>query len=116
MTKKLETVRLVAALEKKSRKAKKKLWKDLAERLGSPRRNKTVINVGKISAIAKKQKGKTIIVPGKVLGKGDLEGKVTVVAVEASAEAAKKIAEKGKFILLRDYIEKGETKNTVIVK
>ncbi|MFA5357763.1 MAG: 50S ribosomal protein L18e [archaeon] len=115
MPKKLETKLLVAELEKKSRKDGKKLWNDLAERLGKPRRGKITVNVGKIDSIAKKSKGKTIIVPGKVLGKGELEEKVTVVAVEASEEAVKKINAKGEFILLKDFVEKGEAKNTLIV-
>lgn len=116
MTKKLETKKLVAGLEKKSRADGKKLWKALAERLEKPRRKKVAANIAKVNAAAKKFKGKTIIVPGKVLGKGELEEKATVVAAEASAEAQKKINAKGKFVPLKEFIEKGEAKNTVIIK
>ncbi len=115
MEKKLETTRLVAELEKASRKTEKNLWKDLAKRMDAPRRQNIVVNVGKLSKLAKKFKGKTLIVPGKILSEGDYTEKATIVAISASESAKKKISKTGKFVLLKDFIGQ-ETKNTVIIK
>ena len=117
MEKKLETQRLVAELEKVSRKTKKAIWKDLAKRIGKPTRHNTVINVDGIDALAKKFKGKTLIVPGKVLSEGELDEKVKVVAVSASEKAIEKINAKGEFILLRDFVnEKVKVSELMIIK
>jgi large subunit ribosomal protein L18e len=90
MAKKLETVKLVASLEKAARKTKKAIWSDLAEKLMERRRAKKQINLDKLSVLAKQFKGKTLVVPGKVLAKGELTEKVTIVAVSASESAKKK--------------------------
>lgn len=119
MVKKLETIKLVASLEKAGRVTKKAIWKDLAERLQAPTRNKVVINVEKINYLAKKFKGKTLIVPGKILSQGELTEKVSVVAVTASELAQKKINSSGKFVTLAEYSKnpaKIEVNKTIIVK
>jgi large subunit ribosomal protein L18e len=118
MAKKLETVKLVASLEKAARKTKKAIWSDLAEKLMSRRRAKKQINLEKLNELAKQFKGKTLIVPGKVLAKGNLTEKVTIVAVSASAEAKIKMAKSGKFIPLielADNAAKTKTNELVIV-
>jgi large subunit ribosomal protein L18e len=115
--KKLEIERLIASLEKTSRKTKKKIWKDLAERIQKPKRNNTVINVGKIDKMAKKFKGKILVVPGKILSEGTIEEKVKVVAVDASEKAIEKISEKGEFLYLKDFVdEKVKVNELVMVK
>ena len=117
MAKKLETRKLITKLEMTSRKTKKNIWKDLANRLESPTRNNTVVNVAKIDKLAKQFKGKTLVIPGKLLSLGNLEEKVTVVAVSASTKAIEKIMAKGKFILLKDFVdEKVKVNELVVVK
>jgi large subunit ribosomal protein L18e len=117
MVKKLETQKLVASLEKTGRKTKKKIWKDLAERIDKPTRQNVVVNVDKLDLMAKKNKGKVLLVPGKILSVGTLEEKAEVVAVSASNKAIEKITEKGKFTLLKDFVsEKTKTDNVVMVK
>ena len=117
MTKKIETQKLIAELEKTSRKTKKKIWKDLAERIGNPSRNDIDINVEKLDSLAKKFKGKTLVVPGKVLSKGELTEKAKVVAISASEKAIDKINAKGEFVLLRDFIsEKVKVSELMMVK
>jgi large subunit ribosomal protein L18e len=117
MTKKLETQKLVTQLEKLSRKTKKKIWKDLAKRLEKPTRHNVVVNVEKLDKMAKKFKGKTIIVPGKILSKGEFEEKTKIVSINASQKAIEKISEKGEFIYLKDFVnEKVNTKDLVLVK
>jgi len=117
MTKKLATKRLIIELEKNSRKTKKRIWKDLATRIGKPTRNTIDINVEKLDVLAKKFAGKTLIVPGKVLSKGVLTTKTTIVAVNASEAAIKKINANGEFVLLKDFVnDKVKVSELVIVK
>lgn len=117
MTKKLETQKLVASLEKTSRKTKKKFWKNIAEILNKPTRNKISININKLDKLAEKFKGKTIVVPGKILSNGETNNKIKVVAIEASEKAREKINSNGELILLKDFIsEKVNVKDLVIVK
>ncbi|HNV01647.1 MAG TPA: 50S ribosomal protein L18e [archaeon] len=118
MAKKLETIKLVASLEKAARKTKKAIWSDLAEKLMSRRRAKKQINLDKLSALAKQFKGKTLVVPGKVLAKGELTEKVTIVAISASESAKEKIAKSGKYIPLIELANnatKAKTNELIIV-
>jgi large subunit ribosomal protein L18e len=119
MAKKLETIKLVASLEKAARKTKKALWADLAERLSAPTRNKVAVNIEKLDKMAKTFKGKILLVPGKVLSQGELNEKVTIIAVNASEEAKKKIQAKGEYITLKDFAqkyEKADLSKIIIVK
>jgi len=119
MAKKLETIKLIASLEKAAKATKKPFWSDLAKRLNSSRRSRIAVDLGKLSEIASKNKGKTIVVPGKVLSQGELSEKVTIVAVSASEAAKAKIKGKGEFVLLADFAQKAEkvkVSDTIIVK
>ena len=117
MTKKMETLKLVASLEQTGRKTKKAIWKDLAQRISAPTRQKIDVNVDKINEMAKKCEGKILIVPGKILSSGELTKKVKVVAVDASDKAIEKISLVGEFIYLKDFVsEKVKTNELVIVK
>ena len=109
MAKKLETKKLIASMEKAARTTKKLLWTDLAERMAKPTRGKVEVNIDSINKLALAHKGKVLIVPGKVLSRGELDQKVTVVAVAASESAKAKIAEaKGEFIALKDLALRAE--------
>ena len=68
-----------------------KIWKDLALRLSKP--GKTVVNVARIGRYAKK--GENLIVPGKVLGYGNIGTPVFVGALSFSKEAEEKIKKAG---------------------
>lgn len=105
MMKKLRTEKLVASLEKAGRTTKKAIWTDLAERMCKKRRINTVVNLDEIDVMAKKFKGKTLVVPGKVLARGQLTEKVTVSAASVSAEAKEKIEAVGKFVPLAELAE-----------
>lgn len=114
--KKLETRKLVASLEQKGRKDKKALWLDLAERMKKPTRHNVTVSVAKLDSMAKIYKGKVLLVPGKILSDGYLTEKTTIVGVSASEKAVEKISQKGEFVLLKDFIEKGDASKTIIVK
>jgi large subunit ribosomal protein L18e len=109
MAKKLETKKLIASMEKAARTTKKLIWTDLAERLAKPTRGKVEVNIDSINKLALTHKGKVFVVPGKLLSRGELSEKVTVVAVSASESAKAKIsAAKGEFIALKDLALKAE--------
>ncbi|MDD3084072.1 MAG: 50S ribosomal protein L18e [Candidatus ainarchaeum sp.] len=117
MTKKLETKKLIMLLEKTSRKTKKNIWKDIAKRIEKPKRQNIVVNIEKLDKMAKRFKGKIFVVPGRVLSKGELEEKATIIAISASQKAVEKISKKGKLIYLKDFVnEKVNTKELILVK
>ncbi|MEK6820379.1 MAG: 50S ribosomal protein L18e [Nanoarchaeota archaeon] len=74
-------------------KAKKnKKWLEIAGILSSPRRKKISVNIDEIDKNSKE--GDTIIVPGKVLGTGDINKKIRVAALSFSLGAEKKLKER----------------------
>ncbi len=85
--------RLVHYLRKSARKNNAAIWKSVAETLWKPRRRKVAVNLSKINRYT--IEGETVIVPGKVLGSGVLEHKVTVAAWAFSKKAKEKINEVG---------------------
>jgi large subunit ribosomal protein L18e len=114
---KLETKKIIAELEKHYRKSKEAIWLDLAERIAKPRRQRVSVNIWKIEKLAKIIEKKILVVPGKVLGFGELTRPVHVVALEYSTDAKKKILEKGNAMTLREAIEKKiKPKEMAIVK
>jgi large subunit ribosomal protein L18e len=110
-----ETVlQAIAVLEKSTRKGKKSLWKDIAKRLSKPRRRRVSTNIWKLNAL--KTDKKFILVPGKVLGTGQMEKGLNVIALEFSESAKKKISDKGKTLTLVEAVnEKIEAKDVVII-
>jgi len=110
--------KVIALLEKTGRKSKNAIWLDLAERLGKPRRQRASINLWKLEKLAKIFPGKNLVVPGKVLGTGQLDEKASIVAFEFSKEAEEKIKKAGgKALAIEEAIEKKlEPKAMVIVK
>ncbi len=86
-------VKLIELLFKASAENRAKIWKDVAERLARPKRLYSEVNVSKIERYAKE--GETVLVPGKVLGGGNITKAVTVVALSFSESAKKKIESAG---------------------
>ncbi|MHA2077126.1 MAG: 50S ribosomal protein L18e [Candidatus Thorarchaeota archaeon] len=76
---------LINALRKTSTKHNVGIWKRVAELVARPARKRATVNVGKISRHT--NAGDIIVVPGKVLGSGNLSHKVTVAALNASTSA-----------------------------
>ena len=96
---------LIEELQESAVKEGAEIWKTLAGELSRPRKNRREINMWKLSKFTKE--GETVIVPGKVLGDGDLEHRIDIAAFKFS-EAAKKKIEKsgGKIISIKDLIKK----------
>ncbi len=97
-------IRLINLLEKNARLNKAGIWKRVAEIIRKPRRRRVAVNVWKIGKYA--QGASAIIVPGVVLGYGELDKPVTVAALKVSAKAREKIVEAGgKVISIEDLIK-----------
>lgn len=67
-------------------------WQKIAGMLSTSTRNMGVINLDQIDKGSKE--GDTILVPGKVLGNGDISKKIRIIAFKFSEEAEKKLKNK----------------------
>ena len=92
-----ETRGLIVEMEKLSKKEKSNFWKNIAELLNKPRANKAQVNLWKLGKYVKD--GDTIIVPGKILGYGQFNKKVTISAFRTSESAQKKLKDAGSKVL-----------------
>ncbi len=105
---------LVQELKRLSLDKKVRIWKRIAEDLEKPNRNSRAVNIYKLSKYCKDNE--TVIVPGKVLGTGELSCKVSVAAYTFSGEAYKKISEKGKALTIQELMKQNpEGKNIKII-
>ncbi|MEM2174741.1 MAG: uL15 family ribosomal protein [Candidatus Micrarchaeia archaeon] len=90
--------------------AVKILWKDyrnIAKILLRPRRKRVEVNLEKIEKVMNRMKlpekeklKKVIVIPGKVLGKGEIKKPYKIVSLSASAKAKEKIEKIGS---LKDF-------------
>jgi large subunit ribosomal protein L18e len=80
---------LIGELKKQSAVQKVKLWNRLASDLAGPTRQRRVVNLYKIDKFAKEDE--TIIVPGKVLGTGEITRKISIAAFTFSGSALDKL-------------------------
>jgi len=102
---------LIRELKKKSIDEKANIWKSIALHLESPKQNRKTVNLYKIDKFSN---GKEIIVvPGKVLGTGDVTKKINVYAFKFSQSALEKINKNGKAGHIIDLI-KDKTKPSQI--
>jgi|Deesub1362A_J573_1020465.scaffolds.fasta_scaffold00379_9 large subunit ribosomal protein L18e len=86
-------IRLIDELLESSVKNDAKIWREIAEMLSKPKRKQAEVNISKIQRYSKE--GETIIVPGKVLGTGNISKPVTVSALAFSERAREKIESAG---------------------
>ncbi|RLF82460.1 50S ribosomal protein L18e [Thermococci archaeon] len=106
--------RLIRYLRKKSNEENVKVWKDIAWRLERPRRQKAEVNISRINRHTKE--GDIIVVPGSVLGAGNLDHKVIVAAWKFSEKAKEKIIQAGgEAITIEDLIERNPKGSGVII-
>ncbi|NHJ12308.1 MAG: 50S ribosomal protein L18e [Candidatus Thorarchaeota archaeon] len=84
---------LINALHKTSIKHDASIWKRVAELVAKPAKNRCIVNVGKIERHTRA--GDIVVIPGKVLGSGNLSHKVTVAALNASTSARSVIVDAG---------------------
>lgn len=85
--------KLVENLKKKSFELKAPIWRDVAEKLERPRRKRVEVNL--IDIERNTGEGDIVVVPGIVLGNGNLTKAVTIAAWRFSSSAKEKIEKSG---------------------
>lgn len=106
--------RLIHTLKKESKIQDASIWRDIASYLSSPRRKRVEVNLSRINRYS--DDGDIIVVPGKVLGSGVLNKKVTVAAWRFTSEAYEKIKNVGEAITIEELLKrKPEGKNIKII-
>ena len=83
----------IMKLAQVSRESNSVFWRDIAERISGGRRRYASVDLGKIERLC--AEGDTVVVPGTVLGGGEIEKKITISAIRASTSAIEKIGKSG---------------------
>ncbi len=110
----LDLVNTINELKEASRKNDAPIWRSIAKKLEGPSRNWPIVNISKIEYNISKN-GKAVI-PGKILGSGNLSKKVTVSAYSFTKTAVQKIEKAGgKCMIYNDFIKKNPTGKDVVV-
>lgn len=100
-----ELLELIRLLKKQGRENKADIWRDIAERVATPKRKRITVNLSRLNRYT--QKNETVAVPGKVLGAGEINHPITVAAFAFSERAKEKIkASKGKCLSFSDLVKK----------
>ena len=85
-------------------KTKRRVWKKLSKKLSGRRKDRVEANLSRINK--KTKNNDTIIIPGKVLGIGDLDHKLTIACLSASKSAKNKIESSGsKLLSIEELLE-----------
>lgn len=104
----IQTKKLVSEL----RKTKTKVWKRIADELEKPTRRMPKVNIYKINKYTRE--GETAVIPGKVLGIGNLDKKITIAALQFSESALEKINKNGKALSLQEAVKKNPKKIRIL--
>ncbi len=105
---------LITKLRKASIEHNVELWRVVSKTLLKPRRRRPVVNISKINRYTKD--GDIVLVPGKVLGSGYLNHKVTVAALSFSETAKEKIINaKGAALSIEELLKKNPKGTGVIL-
>lgn len=108
-------IALITELKKRSNEQSANLWRRIALDLERPSRMRRVVNLSRINRFS--QENDIIVVPGKVLGSGDLHHKVSIAAYQFSEQAKEKLQKIGAKIvpLLELSKEKPDGRNIKII-
>ena len=97
-------VQLIQSLRKESASSQAALWKRVADDLEKPTRQRRVVNISRLARHTKPNE--TIVVPGKVLGSGNLPHNIIVAALDFSTGAKEQITQaKGKAITITELLK-----------
>ena len=108
-----ELVKTVTELKKASRENDAPLWKSLALKLERPSRNWPSVNISKLEFNV--DKNSKVIVPGKLLGAGNITKNITVSAYSFSESAKIKVESAGGKCLSYNEFIKSNPKGTDVV-
>lgn len=86
-------IKTLNLLRKSASKNNAPVWRRVRELLGKSKRNRVAVNISKLNRYT--DEGDVVVVPGKVLGAGLLDHKITVGAFSYSESALKKLREVG---------------------
>jgi large subunit ribosomal protein L18e len=85
-------------------KSKRRIWKKVSKKLSGPRRERIEANLYRINK--KTKENDVIVVPGKVLGLGEIDHKLTIACLNCSKTARKKIESSGsKLLSIEELLE-----------
>ncbi len=87
------SIAVIAELKRLAIERKRPLWKRIATDLEKPTRRRRVVNLWRLEQVAKD--GDILVVPGKLLGEGELTKKITVAAAQCSEQARQKLSANG---------------------
>ena len=105
---------LIDQLKAQSRNTGAALWRDVALRLEKSRSNWSKPNLSRLSRHAEGEK--FVLIPGKLLGSGEVTGKQTVAAFSFSAGARQKIeAAGGETMTIAELMDKNPNGTGVFI-
>ena len=103
-----QLIKLIKKLKKSSYENNVNIWKDIAIRLGKATKRQASVNVLKFEKYL--EDGETAIIPGKLLGNGNINKNVNVAAITFSETAKLKIEKAGgKTLDILELIEQNPT-------
>lgn len=112
MSKNVYLQQLIDELKKVSSQNEADIWKRVAKDLEKSTSQRRIVNLSKISRYS--TDNEVIIVPGKVLGSGELTKKVTIAAYQFSEQAIEKIKQaKGTIIKISELAKKNPKGNKI---
>ena len=105
----------LAAAKAAARSSKKPVYKRAVKMLSKKTAQLVEVNVGKLDMIS--SEGSLLLVPGKVLGEGDVSKELHVGAVAFTASAIQKISSAGgEALLIKDFVAKhGDGKGVFLI-
>ena len=86
-------IHMAKELKVASKKNKAPIWSRLAEMALKPTRARNVLNLGQLDKFV--NDNDIVVVPGKVLGTGNISHKITLCSFSISSSGAKKIVQSG---------------------
>jgi len=99
-----ELLTVIRSLRKKARDSNAPIWRDVADHLSFSSRRCVAVNLSRLNRYTRAKE--TVVVPGKVLGAGNLDHPVSVAAFSFSAQARLKISKaRGKCLSIPDLLE-----------
>jgi len=100
-----KTQELIAALHRQGAEQQAAIWKHIAEELAKSTRTRREVNLLTLNHYTKKDD--VVLIPGKLLGNGELNHKLTIAAFAASQNAREKIKQSGsKYMPISELMQK----------
>ena len=104
----------VLTLRRAFKSSKAKIWRDVSNRLLKSASIRTSVNIGKISRITKPND--VLVIPGKVLGDGEISHRIVIGAFSFTRSAVEKITLAGGEVLtIPELMEKHQSGAGVII-